>query len=65
MPSVWVDIDLDGFSDDEIREEFFARKLESSGIYDPDDLLKQMADAFYLNQEQKAVELAKEVADAG
>ncbi len=57
--TVDVEVDLDSFDDDEIRDEFAARDLG-----DPDfkESVTEMFYAFYLGKADHAMELAKRIA---
>jgi hypothetical protein len=59
--SVDVDVDLSSFSDDEISEEFFSRSLSDSESVDQADIVA-MHEAFYLGRTDRAVELARKIA---
>lgn len=60
--SVWVDVDLDEFDDDEIVAEYDKRGLGGFSDDELREVVLEMYNAFYLGKPERAIELAKKVA---
>lgn len=59
---VYVDVDLDEFDDDEIIEEYEKRGLGFASGDEIRENILEMYYAFYLGKPERAIELAKKVA---
>lgn len=62
MPYVTVHVDLDDFDDDDIREEAVSRGLMDENENEIDETIREMFYAFKLGRNDRAMELAREIA---